>query len=216
MSRAPPGALTLGYEPFHPPDERAYTPFQSQSHRLIAKGEIHKANVDPDLFGYACNKSNIDASQFDFRQHDWRAHTRIERSNYTDLRLEQMISDAAEESAARMNRGFGSNYKAIGHGGCPARAATNSACAARTWLVDGFAPAPARAGCRMPEVGSWLGNGSTQVFLNELAPFSGAELFCVDTWRGNANVQRHLDIVEQYDVYSTFLNNVAQSAKPTK
>ena len=99
-------ALTLGYEPFHPLDESAYTPFQSQLHRLIAKGEIHKANVDPDLFGYAFNKSNIDASQFDFRQHDWRGHTRIERSNYTDLRLEQMISDAAEESAARMNKLF--------------------------------------------------------------------------------------------------------------
>jgi hypothetical protein len=99
-------ALTLGYGPFEPLDERAYTPFQSQLHRLIAKGEIHKANVDPDLFGYAFNKSNIDASQFNFRQHGWRDHTRIERSNYTDVELEQTISDAAEESAARMNKLF--------------------------------------------------------------------------------------------------------------
>ena len=99
-------ALTLGYEPFHPLGESAYTPFQSRLHRQIAHGEIHKADVDDDLFGYAFNKSNIDASQFNFRQHDWREHTRIERSNYTDLRLEQIISDAAEESTARMNKLF--------------------------------------------------------------------------------------------------------------
>ncbi len=99
-------ALTLGYERFDPLDESAYTPFQAQLHRLIAGGKIHKANVDSDLFGYAFNKSNIDASQFNFRQHDWREHTRIERSNYTDVRLERMISDAAEESTARMNKLF--------------------------------------------------------------------------------------------------------------
>ena len=74
----------------------------------------------------------------------------------------------------------------------------------------------AHPGCRMAEVGSWLGNGSTQVSLRELAPFAGAELVCVDTWRGNANVRRHLDIVAQYDVYGTFLNNVARSGSTTK
>lgn len=74
----------------------------------------------------------------------------------------------------------------------------------------------AHPGCRMAEVGSWLGNGSTQVFLQELAPFAGAELLCIDTWRGNANVQRHLDIVEQFDVYGTFLDNVARSGSAIK
>ena len=73
----------------------------------------------------------------------------------------------------------------------------------------------AHPGCRMAEVGSWLGNGSTQVFLRVLAPFTGAELVCIDTWRGNANVQRHLDIVAQYDVYGTFLDNVARSSSTT-
>lgn len=98
--------VLLGYEPLQPLDESAYTPFQSQLDRLIAKGEIHKANVDADLFGYAFNKSNIDASQFGFRQRDWREHTWIERSSFVDLRLEQMVSDAAEESAARINKLF--------------------------------------------------------------------------------------------------------------
>jgi predicted O-methyltransferase YrrM len=74
----------------------------------------------------------------------------------------------------------------------------------------------ARPGCRMVEVGSWLGNGSTQVFLRELEQFPGAEFHCIDTWRGNANVQRHLDIVEQYDVFGTFLDNVARSESATK
>src|SRR5262245_61570771 len=74
----------------------------------------------------------------------------------------------------------------------------------------------AHPGCRMAEVGSWLGNGSTQVFLRELAAFADAELTCVDTWRGNANVQRHLDIVAQYDVYGTFLDNVARGGSTTK
>ena len=56
-----------------------------------------------------------------------------------------------------------------------------------------------RPRCRMAEVGSWLGTGSTQVFLKELDPFSDAELLCIDTWRGSGNVQRHLDFVAQYD-----------------
>jgi Sulfotransferase domain len=106
-------ARTLGYGAFEPLDERAYTPFQARLHGLIARGEIHKADVDADLFGYAFNKSNIDASQFNFRQHKWRDHTWIERSTYTDVRLEQMISDAAEESAARMNKLF-DNVLAVG------------------------------------------------------------------------------------------------------
>lgn len=74
----------------------------------------------------------------------------------------------------------------------------------------------ARAGSRMVEVGSWLGNGSTQVFLKELGSISGAELLCVDTWQGSVNVQRHLDIVAEYDVYGTFLENAAQAATSVK
>lgn len=74
----------------------------------------------------------------------------------------------------------------------------------------------ARPGSRMVEVGSWLGNGSTQVFLKELGSMSGTELLCVDTWQGSVNVQRHLDIVAEYDVYGTFLENVAQAPASVK
>lgn len=74
----------------------------------------------------------------------------------------------------------------------------------------------ARAGSRMAEVGSWLGNGSTQVFLKELGPFAAAELVCADTWQGTLNVRRHLDIAAEYDVYATFLENVARAASPAK
>jgi hypothetical protein len=98
--------VTLGYGPLEPFAESGYTAFQAQLDWLIGRGEIHTADVDADLFGYAFNKSNIDASQFNFRQHGWRAHTRIERSSFADVRLEQMISDAAEEAAARINKLF--------------------------------------------------------------------------------------------------------------
>ena len=74
----------------------------------------------------------------------------------------------------------------------------------------------ARPGCRMAEVGSWLGTGSTQVFLKELDPFSDTELFCIDTWRGSGNVQRHLDFVARYDAYGTFLKNAAQAKSRTR
>ena len=35
----------------------------------------------------------------------------------------------------------------------------------------------AAPGCRMAEVGSWLGNGSTQVFLSVLAEHPGAFIY---------------------------------------
>ena len=74
----------------------------------------------------------------------------------------------------------------------------------------------ARTGCRMAEVGSWLGTGSTQIFLRELEPFPDAEVFCIDTWAGSANVQRHLEFVAQYDAFGTFLGNVAHARRRTK
>jgi methyltransferase family protein len=66
----------------------------------------------------------------------------------------------------------------------------------------------AHARCRMAEIGSWLGNGSTQVFLQELATYPGSSLLCVDTWKGNPNVRRHQDIASRYDVLNTFRANV--------
>ncbi len=61
---------------------------------------------------------------------------------------------------------------------------------------------------RMLEVGSWLGNGSTKTFIEELSGGRGV-LYCVDTWKGNSNVTRHQAIVSEYDVFATFLWNVS-------
>jgi len=74
----------------------------------------------------------------------------------------------------------------------------------------------ARPGCRMAEIGSWLGNGSTQIFLEELRNYPGASLLCVDTWQGNPNVQRHQDIVSKYDVFGTFRMNVEMAGSPVR
>lgn len=62
-------------------------------------------------------------------------------------------------------------------------------------------------GCLMLEVGSWLGTGSTRVFIEELQVVGGS-LYCVDTWKGNPNVARHQDIVRDYDVLASFRQNV--------
>jgi hypothetical protein len=96
-------ALQFGYERFAAIDESTYTPFQLQLDRLIREGSIHQPDVDADLFGYAFNKSNIDASKFGFRQHEWRTHTRIERSSMRSAAVEMKISDVAEAAAARLN-----------------------------------------------------------------------------------------------------------------
>ncbi len=63
---------------------------------------------------------------------------------------------------------------------------------------------------RVLEIGSWLGAGSTRVFIEELKPDRDT-LVCVDTWRGSPNVQKHLDIAEAYDLLGTFLYNVAKA-----
>lgn len=63
------------------------------------------------------------------------------------------------------------------------------------------------SGFKVLEIGSWLGQGSTRVLI-EQARKKGGEVYCVDTWKGNANVQQHQDIVRDYDVLGTFLQNV--------
>ncbi|HEY1735555.1 MAG TPA: class I SAM-dependent methyltransferase [Methylovirgula sp.] len=60
----------------------------------------------------------------------------------------------------------------------------------------------------MLEVGSWLGGGSTQIFIEELRGIKG-QLFCVDTWRGSPNVERHQELARTYDLFGTFRHNVS-------
>jgi len=99
-------AVRLGYGPFEPIAARSHTEFQQRLDRLIATGGVHQAGVDADLFGYAFNKSNIDASEFNFRTHEWRDHSWIERTTLRDRSLEAEISDAVEMAASRLNRLF--------------------------------------------------------------------------------------------------------------
>lgn len=59
------------------------------------------------------------------------------------------------------------------------------------------------------EIGSWAGTGSTATLVEVLRDCPGARLYCVDTWRGNPNVARHQELVERFDMFGTFMNNVA-------
>src|SRR5579864_5910805 len=60
------------------------------------------------------------------------------------------------------------------------------------------------------EVGSFLGNGSTQSLLEVIRPLKGT-LYCVDTWRGNDNVPWHLQLAEKYDLFATFRHHVGRA-----
>jgi len=75
--------------------------------------------------------------------------------------------------------------------------------AALRQLVSRLAP-----GFAALEIGSWLGQGSTTVLIDEAKRRQGT-VYCVDTWKGNPNVERHQSIVRDYDVLGTFLQNVA-------
>ena len=68
----------------------------------------------------------------------------------------------------------------------------------------------ARPGARMAEVGSWLGQGSTQVFIEELRPLEG-RITCVDTWEGSPNVARHQELARDFDLFATFRRNVGHA-----
>lgn len=65
-----------------------------------------------------------------------------------------------------------------------------------------------RPKCRILEIGSWLGTGSTRVIIEELMSIEDGKMYCVDTWKGSKNVSQHQDIVAKYDVFGTFLHNV--------
>lgn len=65
-----------------------------------------------------------------------------------------------------------------------------------------------KPGCVIVEIGSWLGNGSTRVIIDELRSIDGGKLYCVDTWKGSPNVAHHQDIAARYDIFETFLQNV--------
>jgi Methyltransferase domain len=73
----------------------------------------------------------------------------------------------------------------------------------------------ARRGMRVAEVGSWVGTGSTQVFLAELSKIPGLTLTCIDTWHGNANHSGMQEIDAKYDLFGSFLANIERAHAKT-
>jgi predicted O-methyltransferase YrrM len=65
----------------------------------------------------------------------------------------------------------------------------------------------AREGMLAAEIGSFLGNGSTRTFIEKLRPLAGS-LYCVDTWRGNQNVEWHQQLARDFDLFATFRDHV--------
>jgi predicted O-methyltransferase YrrM len=70
----------------------------------------------------------------------------------------------------------------------------------------------ARPACRIAEIGSWLGNGSTLAILDAISGIPDARLLCVDHWQGSPGVKRHSAIASEFDVFGTFRHNTAAYA----
>jgi hypothetical protein len=58
------------------------------------------------------------------------------------------------------------------------------------------------------EIGSFLGNGSTKTIIETMKDVGGT-FYCIDTWKGNQNVDWHLKLAEEYSLFDTFLYYVA-------
>ncbi len=73
----------------------------------------------------------------------------------------------------------------------------------------------ARPGCRVAEVGSWMGLGSTQTFLSSLTQVPDSTLICVDTWRGAPSCDHDRDMADQHDIFGIFRKNAAEAGSQT-
>ncbi len=100
-------SVALGYGPFADLTEREYTDFQRKVSDYVRRGTVFRETGDDVLFGFAFNKSNLDASRYEFfRSYAWREHTRVERSCFADEALLFEVWDAAEKAAAEFNAGL--------------------------------------------------------------------------------------------------------------
>ncbi len=93
----------LGYPPIPTLNPRDYSPYQKLIARYIQRGEIFKNTGDPDLFGFAFNKSNIDASKYNFKSFPKKKWTHVERTTIEDDSLTETISDQIEKACDRVN-----------------------------------------------------------------------------------------------------------------
>lgn len=93
----------LGYPSVPELNPGDYSPYQKLVARYIQRGEVFRDTGDPDLFGLAFNKSNIDASKFNFKSFPKKKWTHVERSTIGDDAIVEAISGAVENACERVN-----------------------------------------------------------------------------------------------------------------
>lgn len=96
----------FGYEPIRELPRHSRTDFQVRMDELLARNEIYIDYEDQDLFCFAFNKSNIDASHFLFQRYGWRNATQMERAQFSDEKLLESCWEVADQATARLNAVF--------------------------------------------------------------------------------------------------------------
>ncbi|MGJ8483988.1 sulfotransferase domain-containing protein [Pseudoalteromonas sp. SYSU M81236] len=98
----------LGYSELKYLNENEYTPKQREIAENIKNG--NKPTIkDRDFLTFSFNKSNIDASEYNFYVGDWVENTKIERSTFTNI---EMLENIILESNKVLNRKINKKIKA--------------------------------------------------------------------------------------------------------
>ena len=93
----------LGYPKIPELNPKDYSPYQKLVAAHIQRGEIYHNVGDMDLFGFAFNKSNIDASKFNFRSLPKQKWTHVERTTVKNHKVVEAVSEVAECGCAKVN-----------------------------------------------------------------------------------------------------------------
>lgn len=96
----------LGYPGIPELDPRDYSPFQRLVAAHLRRGAVYRSTGDQDLFNFAFNKSNIDASSFNFKSYAPREWTHVERTCLANDAIVEAVSDTAERCCNEVNRIF--------------------------------------------------------------------------------------------------------------
>ena len=96
----------LGYPGIPELNPRDYSPYQRLVAAYIHRGQVYRSTGDQDLFNFAFNKSNIDATSFNFKSYAPREWTHVERACLANDGLVEAISDTAERCCEQMNQIF--------------------------------------------------------------------------------------------------------------
>ena len=96
----------LGYPKIPELNPRDYSPYQKLVASHIQRGEIYRNVGDMDLFGFAFNKSNIDASKFNFQSLPEQEWTHVERTTVKNQKVVEAVSQIAEQGCAKVNNIF--------------------------------------------------------------------------------------------------------------